>query len=126
MAVLRQVKFEDVASYKSAAARDHVSVSPTRDTFWFVYEEAGAVIGICALMRTALGGRVKGVWVDPARRGQGHGRQMTLDLIEHAVDELFFLRLEALAHNPKFYEALGWKRIGAPLPNGAVKLARNY
>jgi ribosomal protein S18 acetylase RimI-like enzyme len=126
MAKLRQVDFAAVAPFKSAAARDRVSVSPTRDTFWFLYEDGPQIIGICALMRTTLGGRIKGVWVDPAHRGRGHGRQMTVDLIALAVDQMFFLRMEALAHNPAFYEGLGWKRVGLPQPNGAVRLARNY
>lgn len=31
-------------------------------------------------------------------------------------------RLEALAYSPEWYEARGWKRIGKPRPNGAVKV----
>lgn len=126
MAALRPVEFAAVAPFKSVAARDHVSVSETRETFWFLYEDAGYVLGLCGLIRTPTGGRIKGVWVKPEHRGQGHGQAMTLELIKRAVDELFFLRLEALAHNPKFYEAMGWQRVGKPLPNGAVRLAKNY
>lgn len=126
MEKLRQVDFAAVAPFKSAAARDHVSVSPTRETYWFLYEDGPHILGICAVMRTTLGGRVKGVWIDPRHRKRGHGREMTGQLIRHAINELFFLRLEALAHNPEFYEALGWKRVGNPMPNGAVRLARNY
>jgi ribosomal protein S18 acetylase RimI-like enzyme len=126
MAKLRLASFAEVAPFKSAAARDHVSVSETRETYWFLYEDAGEMIGFCALLRTTLGGRVKGVWVKPELRGKGHGREMTLALIKQAINELFFLRLEALAHNPGFYEELGWKRVGLPMPNGAVRLARNY
>lgn len=125
-AKLRLASFIDVRPFKSAAARDHVSVSETRDTLWFVYEQGAEILGICALMRTKLGGRIKGVWIDPQHRGRGHGRQMTIELIKHATGELLFPRLEALAHNPAFYEAMGWKRVGVPVSNGAVWLARNY
>lgn len=127
MATLRRVEYADVSPFKSAAARDHVSVSDTRETFWFLYEDdAGALIGFCGLLRTPLGGRVKGVWVKPEFRGRGHGTAMTVALIQQATEELFFLRLEALAHNPKFYEGMGWQRLGNPMPNGAVRVARNY
>lgn len=124
--MLERVVYADVAPFKSVAARDHVSISDTRDTFWFTYRFEGEVVGVCGLLRTALGGRIKGVWVKPVHRGKGHGARMTRDLIATAIDDLFFLRLEALAHNPGFYEGLGWERVGAPMPNGAVKLARNY
>lgn len=127
MPQLLQVDYGFVAPFKSAAARDHVSVSDTRETYWFKYElDIHTMLGFCGLMRTTLGGRIKGVWVRPELRGNGHGTAMTKALIEKAVDELFFLRLEALAHNPAFYEGMGWQRVGAPLPNGAVRLAKNY
>lgn len=126
MAALRRVSFNDVAPFKSAAARDHVSVADTRETFWFFYEQDGEFIGFCGVMRTALGARVKGVWVQPDLRGRGHGTEMTKQLIKMATDELLFFRMEALAHNPAFYESLGWERIGRPMPNGAVWVARNY
>jgi RimJ/RimL family protein N-acetyltransferase len=125
MAQLRPASFAEVRPFKSAAARDHVSVSQTRETSWFVYEQGGETIGICALMRTRLGGRIKGVWIDPRHRGRGHGSGMTAELIKCAIDELLLPRLEALAHNPAFYEAMGWKR-GTVMPNGAVWLSRDY
>ena len=50
---------------------------------------------------------------------------MTKALIDFAVDEICAPRLEAYAHNPKFYEAIGWGRL-SKLHNGAVRLARNY
>lgn len=125
MPQLLQVDYATVAPFKTAAARDHVSISDTRETFWFLWKDE-AVVGVCGVIRTTLGGRIKGVWVKPNLRGAGAGRQMTEALIKYAIDEMFFLRLEALAHNPAFYEGMGWKRIGAPMPNGAVRLAKNY
>jgi len=126
MATLRRVDYAEVAPFKSAAAKDHVSIADTRETFWFAYEDGPKLIGFCGLLRTAFGGRIKGIWVKPEFRGRGDGRAMTLALIKTAVDDLLFFRLEALAHNPAVYEGLGWKRLGGPLPNGAVKLARNF
>ena len=124
---LRQVDYPTAAAFKSLAAKDHVSISDTMDTTWFLFEDGPfLVLGVCALMRRATGGRIKGVWVRPEHRGKGIGRQMTLALIEHAVDHMLCFRLEALAHNPAFYEGLGWERIGAPTSNGAIWLARNY
>jgi RimJ/RimL family protein N-acetyltransferase len=101
MAKLRPASYADVAPFRSAAARDHVSVSETRGTSWFLYED-GELIGLCALMKLQAGARIKGVWVRPELRGKGHGRQMTLDLIKHASDEMLLPRLEAYAHNPGF------------------------
>jgi len=36
---------------------------------------------------------------------------MTKALIDLAVDEICAPRIEAYAHNPKFYEAIGWRRL---------------
>jgi RimJ/RimL family protein N-acetyltransferase len=102
MAKLRPASYADVAPFRSAAARDHVSVSETRGTSWFLYEDGDELIGLCALMKLQAGARIKGVWVRPELRGKGHGRQMTLDLIKHAFDEMLLPRLEAYAHNPGF------------------------
>ena len=115
-ALLLQIEYAAVAPFKSAAARDQVSVSDTRETYWFLYKVDGELVGLCGLLRTTLGGRIKGVWVKPEHRGKGHGTSMTRELIRQAIDVLFFLRLEALAHNPAFYEELGWKRVGNPMP----------
>jgi predicted GNAT family acetyltransferase len=126
MPSLRPASFEDIAPFRSAAQRDRVSVSVTRDTRWFLYEESGVTLGFCALMTpTRTGARIKGVWVRPEVRGRGHGTQMTKALIDLAVDEICAPRLEAYAHNPRFYEAIGWSRL-SKLHNGAVRLARNY
>jgi len=48
MASLRPASFEEIAPFRTAAARDHVSVSVTRDTRWFLYEESGVTLGFCA------------------------------------------------------------------------------
>ena len=125
MARLRQASFAEVQPFHNAAARDHVSISETRGTTWFLYEDGNKFIGLCALMALRAGARIKGVWMRPEFRGKGHGEQLTLDLIEYATEVLCLPRLEAFAHNPAFYEAMKWKRIGE-LPNGAVRLARNY
>ena len=113
MGTLQPADYSEVVPFKSAAARDHVSIGETRETHWFLWTDSGELVGLCGLMRTALGGRIKGVWVKPEFRGRGHGWATTLALIEHAVDELFYLRLEALALNPAFYEGLGWKPAAA-------------
>jgi ribosomal protein S18 acetylase RimI-like enzyme len=126
MPSLRPASFEDIAPFRSAAQRDHVSVSVTRDTRWFLYEESGVTLGYCALMTLRTGARIKGVWVRPEVRGRGHGMKMTKALIDFAVDEICAPRLEVYAHNPKFYEAIGWTRLYNKLHNGAVRLARNY
>lgn len=124
--MLQRVEFADVQRWKSLAAAEHVSISETAGTSWHGWMVDGEMVGFCALMMARGGGRIKGVWVKPAHRHQGHGRQMTLALIHHATEDLLLGRLEALALNPAFYESLGWTRQGEPRPNGAVWVARNY
>lgn len=126
VAQLRPADFAEVVKFKSPAARDRVSISLTRDTSWFIYEVEGEMVGLCGLMRRKEGGRIKGVWVKPGHRRQGHGRAMTDALIALATKENGWRRLEAYAHHPGFYEDLGWQRVGAVRPNGAVMLSGVY
>lgn len=119
---------EDVAPFRSAAAKEGVDLhSASLDTRWFRWAgDDGVTIGVCALKPVATGVRVKGVWVRPEHRGKGHGRAMTFALIERAGDmPENGSRIEAYAHNPEFYESMGWQRLGGVLSSGAVRVARN-
>ncbi len=46
---------------------------------------------------------------------------MTRALIDWARERCLSV-LEVLAYNPAYYERLGWRRVGRPRPNGAVRL----
>lgn len=124
---LQPVDYEMVAPWRSAAAREHVAVAESPGTQWFVWlRPNNEIVGFCGLLRTRTGGRIKGVYVLPGCRGNGHGRAMTEALIWEATDGQLMQRLEALALNPAFYESMGWKRVGAPRPNGAVMVAKTF
>lgn len=121
---LQPVTFARVQRFARAAAGDHVSISDTAGTRWFLWTQGEDTIGVCALMQVRAGYRIKGVWIKPEHRRHGHGTTMTMALIAYASDELMAPRLEALAHNPGFYEGMGWSRTGATAPNGAVWVER--
>jgi putative acetyltransferase len=76
-----------------------------------------AVIGCAAVVRQADGaGEVKSMWVDPARQGEGIGRQL-LDAVEAAAGAqgIGTLRLETGTRQPEalaLYEAAGYREIG--------------
>src|ERR1041384_5917769 len=104
---LSECKYETVKPYAGRAARDHVSVSDTRNTLWFTYGDNGSVAGICGLLLLANGSaRVKGVWVEPQQRGRGTGTAMTEALIATAKQR-GTTRLECCAYNATFYESNG-------------------
>ncbi len=123
--MVRQADYSEVAPFKSRAARDHVAIAPTRGTYWFVYQHENDIVGVEGVIKTPTGGRLKAVWVKPEFRGRGYGKAMTDAVIDFAVNRLMMCRLEVFADNVRFYEGLGFRRFGV-LPNGAVKLARNY
>lgn len=123
---LLAIQYADALPFKSQAARDGVSISDTKQTDWWAWGDPLDFIGVCGAIMTSRGARIKGVWVRPASRRQGHGGAMTLELIRVLTEERMICYLEALAMNPGFYEALGWKRLAQPRPNGAVLVGRAY
>lgn len=116
--MLVECEYADVAKFKSAAARDHVSVSPTKKTRWFKLPTGE---GFCGLIEVGAAVRIKGVYVHREYRGSGIGTKMTEELLTLAERE--GKPIEVLAYNAKFYEDRGFKK-SKQLPNGAWRLAR--
>lgn len=119
---IREVPFSEVQPYASRAAREHVSISDTRDTRWYMGVEKSDVAGVAGLFRFRSMLRIKGVWVAPNFRGRGLGDQFVKHLLAVAEDECAPL-IEAYVWNAAYYHRLGFKVAGT-LPNGAVKMRK--
>lgn len=121
MPYLYEVPYSRVAPYRSAAAKEHVSVTDTKKTWWFEWPN----VGFCGLIEVRKGvrARIKGVYVYPEERGSGKGTVMTQELMEIA-ELMGYTELEAFALNPKFYVGLGWKQTATQLGSGAWKVER--
>ncbi len=69
--MLVEVPYREVAPFRTAAARERVSLSDTPATRWFVWRAPGAedetaIIGCCGLLlRPGAWARIKGVYVRP-------------------------------------------------------------
>jgi N-acetylglutamate synthase-like GNAT family acetyltransferase len=88
---------------------------------FFVLECDGAVVGFCALLdRGDSEGELADVFVEPTRKGEGHGRT----LVEHAKDAArargwHSLRVEADPHAVGFYSSCGASQVGT-VPSGSI------
>ncbi len=122
---LQAVDYEAASKYKSAAAREHVSISETQRTYWFyVVKGDEGVVGVVGLMLVSGGAvRIKGVYIQKEFRGQGIGTAVTDALETHAVNELHATTIEAYAYNRAFYEGRSYEAVGTR-PNGAVLLRK--
>jgi GNAT superfamily N-acetyltransferase len=78
-------------------------------------------------------GEVRRLWVDPAWRGRGIGRDLVAGLEDAALGlGLSVLRLETGDRQPEavsLYQGLGWERVfvtpeGAPLPAGWIRFRK--
>ena len=118
---VKNISYTLVRPFVSKAAKDHVSLKDSKDTFWYGVEESDELIGIAGLLKVKNGYRIKGVYIKPSLRGQGIGSTLTEFLINQCDSK--FAMIEAFAYNPSFYEKRGFKRYGQ-LPNGAVKLRK--
>jgi len=96
------------ARWRSAAAKEHVSISDTPDTCWFRLDDIGCAGLMCKPGQPA---RIKGVYIDPAFRGLGYGTMLTEFLMAEARRR-GAERMDVYALNPAFYEARGWERVG--------------
>jgi ribosomal protein S18 acetylase RimI-like enzyme len=123
--IMHVVPYAQILPFASKAAKDRVSAKDSKNTFWFMFDNNAAQPCFCGLMQVNKGYRIKGVWVHPSRRGSGIGQQMTNELIEFALNTLDATKIEVLAYNAKFYEAMGFKRYRV-YPNGAQKLEKKY
>lgn len=118
-----QATFDQVRPFAGRAARDHVSISDTRDTRWFAaVDESGDVAGVAGLLRFRSQLRIKGVWVAPSARGHGLGNAFVQHFLAIAEDECA-PSIEAFVANVAYYQGLGFKETGT-LPNGAVKMMK--
>jgi len=85
---------------------------------FFVYEEAGKILGCCALhIAWENLAEVKSLAVDEASQKKGIGAM----LVKHALEDAKKLKVKrvfALTYVPEFFEKLGFKRIEhAELPH---------
>ena len=120
-AKIKEVEHSAVWSWRSRAARDHVSLKDSRRTRWFKAGDLG-----CAGLYTMGSGRarLKGIWVDPAFRHQGIGTRLTEHLMALARAE-DFNHIEAYAWDGKWYLARGFTSIGRNA-HGAERFVLKY
>jgi ribosomal protein S18 acetylase RimI-like enzyme len=128
---IREAAFRIVQPFAGRAAREHVSISETRDTRWFVgvlrdapRDVPGeyAIAGVAGLLKFRSQLRIKGVWVAPTFRGRGLGNAFVEHFLAIAEDECA-PSIEAFVANVSYYQGLGFRQTST-LPNGAVKMMK--
>jgi GNAT superfamily N-acetyltransferase len=96
-------------------------------------EEPVGGVGLRTVGRGPGTGEVRRLWVDPAWRGRGVGRDLMTGIEDAACDlGLALLRIETGDRQHEavaLYEAMGWERIfvtpeGAPLPAGWIRFRK--
>lgn len=117
--------YEAVAHFKAPAAKERSSVAPSRDTLWWgAHADSGELVGCAGLIvKSGQWARIKGVYVDPAHRGQGIGAALTEAQLS-ACEELLVPRVEAYALNPDYYRGLGFT-VGKERTPGIWHVWRN-
>lgn len=118
---VREVPYEVVAEWRSAAARDHVALGPTKNTTWYGAFRDGVIVGVAGLLRMGKVARVKGVYVPRALRGDGIGTALTEGIIAAAPAEL---DVEVFAYAPSWYQGRGFDLKGEYRP-GVTRLVLN-
>ena len=96
----------------------------------FVAEQAGRIVGMCALEDRHDRWHLEHVWVEPREHGRGVGRALVL----HALDEARRrhdgnVELFADPYASGFYERLGARRAGdvpAPMPGAKNRTLPKY
>lgn len=113
---------EVLRQFGRAPAREHVSLTATKGTGWFLWAAEGRFIGFGAVMRVnSHRARVKGLWVKPEERGRGWGTQGVALLCDLA-EERGYIEVDQFAIAPAFWLSKGWRPLAKPRPNGAQHL----
>lgn len=121
---IERCAYGDVAHFQSRAAREGAVVKDSRNTIWFrAVDSQGLVVGCAGLLLRSGIGRLKAVYVLPARRREGFGEALTLARIEAAVDEGCSM-VEAYSQRPDWYLRNGF-RVLSTRANGSLHVARN-
>lgn len=108
---VRSVDHAEIQPWRTRAARDHVDLADTPETSWWKVTDV-ACAGLMRVRREGhRGGRIKGVYVDPAFRRLGLGTALTEYVIEQAIN-LGATYVEAYAWNSKWYLARGFEVVG--------------
>lgn len=129
MPSLRSVPFSGVADYAPAAlvkdARVHTGVvidDRPGDAWFQIVMPEGQRVGCLGLRRQNMRClRIVGVYVEPAARGAGVGSKATEEAIAIAVDA--GLVVEAVAYNPAWYVARGFRIVRQYLHGALVRLS---
>lgn len=109
--------------FGNAPTREHVSLTPTNGTTWFLWTLPTKFVGFGALMRvTPSRARLKALWVLPSERGKGWGVQGARLLCEEA-EARGYSELDQYAISPQWWIDRGWLPMAAPRPNGAQRLS---
>lgn len=102
---------EYVQPLRSAARRDHVSLSNSPGKVWYAIEVEDIPVAV-AFVQVARGrGRIGGIYVKPDHRGRGYGEQLTAACIR-AVRDAFCGVADCYALNPQYWVGLGFEQVG--------------
>lgn len=115
---LVEVPYEYVARYRAIAAREGVSLGPTENTTWWRTTDGEGFGGAIRLSPTKA--RIKGLFVDPAFRGSGVGRAMTLAIHEH-LKASGCLVVDVITARPDVYAPWGFRVVREVRP-GSVEM----
>lgn len=116
--IVREIPYELVAPWRSAAARDKVALGETANTTWFGAYIGDELVGVAGTIRVGKVARLKGAYVPLKHRGKGIGTELTAARIKAAPAEL---DIETLSYHPAFYQGRGFVEVGQYRP-GVTRL----
>lgn len=124
---VEQVDYETAARLRSKAAKDGVSVKDSKNTQWFgLFDGPDEIVGTGAVYDMGGRARLKGVWVDPRYRGEGHGLALTEARLRYIEDVLMASQVEVITRNHgDYWLSRGYRATGRVLPNGAAFYVKN-
>jgi putative acetyltransferase len=122
--VFREYGVDQPGTVYTDPTTDHLfTLFRTAGSFYFVAEENGKILGGCGAFPTAglpagCAELVK-LYLAPEARGKGIGKQLMEKVIGEAkqagYSQLYLESFPEFAQAVKMYEALGFKRIDAPM-----------
>jgi GNAT superfamily N-acetyltransferase len=107
--MIRIITHNEVKVFQSKAAKEGICLKDTKTTTWFgAFDDDNNLCGVAGTILKNGKGRIRGVYVDPNKRGNNYGSSLMYNIIEWLCSNNACY-IDQFAGKPNWWVKQGWK-----------------